>query len=68
MDLVKVKCKLKLDSPDKGAILIIDSFGDPHWLPRSQIKIIDTDGDKITLKCPRWLAEKEELSYTSSLI
>ena len=51
----------------KGAILILDENDQQHWLPLSQIKILEDedvdDGEEplVKLEVPEWLAIKEGL-------
>ena len=51
----------------KSAILILDSDDQQHWLPLSQIKILEEEdvdaGEEplVKLEIPEWLAIKERL-------
>lgn len=65
MDMVIIKGKKEIDT--SSAMLFVDHLGDKHWLPFSQIEIAEQDEARVTVKCPRWLAEKEEIPYCSKI-
>lgn len=65
MDMVLIKGKKEAET--HKAILIIDHLGDKHWLPLSQISIVEQDRAEVTIECPRWLAEDKEIPYRSKI-